>query len=41
MGGRQLGCGDRFRPTARYFAATTAYGVAQLAGDRGGIAGYR
>ena len=41
MGRRQLGCGDRFRPTARYSAATTARGVAQPAENRGGIPGYR
>ena len=35
----KLGHGHRFRPTACYSAATTACGVARLAGNRGGIAG--
>ena len=35
------GRGDRFRPTARYSAATIALGVAQPAENRGGIPGYR
>src|SRR5208337_1938572 len=40
-GRHKLGRGDRFRPTACYSAATTARGVARLAGNRGGIADYR
>jgi len=35
------GRGDRFRPTARYSAATAARGFAQLTGNCGGIPGYR